>query len=452
MLRFAGEATLPAGLPFEGTVVGGLSSISYDATRDVYYALSDAQPNLGQGPFRFYTLRINTSDGALGAGATPGFRRDDPGPTRSVSVLAPGTVDPEGLTLTDRDTLVITSEGFATPATATTPANVVPPFVREFGLDGRQLRWDIDLPAYVDPVLGTRGVRNNLGLESAALTPNGRFLFTGFENALVQDGPASTLATGSPSRLLRIDAVTGALQREYVYPNHPVAEPPLPAGQFTVNGLVELLPRNAQFLLSMERSFSVGAFNTVRIHRVALAGATDVSGVADLDDAGTVRPVGKRLLVDLDNLGLTLDNLEGMTLGPRLPDGGRALILMSDNNFAAGQVSQFSAVLRATHRPVGVPRRSAPTYARPVLPALRDHRGKPAGLLRLVAALVALGLLMLAAPVLVPIARWAIRRAALTRVTSRSRRPPSRPGHGGQHRLARGVGVEVVPAADLAEG
>ena len=42
-----------------------------------------------------------------------------------------------------------------------------------------------------------------------------------------------------------------------------------------------------------------------------------------------------------------------------------------------------------------------------MLPALRDHRGKPAGPLRLVAALVALGLLMLAAPVLVPLLRWA---------------------------------------------
>jgi hypothetical protein len=43
-----------------------------------------------------------------------------------------------------------------------------------------------------------------------------------------------------------------------------------------------------------------------------------------------------------------------------------------------------------------------------VLPALRDHTGKPAGPLRLLAALVALGLLMLAAPALIPVARWAI--------------------------------------------
>ena len=42
-----------------------------------------------------------------------------------------------------------------------------------------------------------------------------------------------------------------------------------------------------------------------------------------------------------------------------------------------------------------------------MLPALRDHRGKPAGPLRLLAALVLVGMLMIAAPVLVPVLRWA---------------------------------------------
>src|SRR5215208_769099 len=67
-LAYAGESTLAAGLTYEGTAVGGLSSITYDAERDRYYALSDAQPNLGQGPVRFYTLTVDTSDGALDAG------------------------------------------------------------------------------------------------------------------------------------------------------------------------------------------------------------------------------------------------------------------------------------------------------------------------------------------------------------------------------------------------
>src|SRR5215218_3195199 len=58
-LAFSGESTLAAGLVFEGAVVGGLSSITYDAERDLYYALSDAQPNLGQGPVRFYRLSVD---------------------------------------------------------------------------------------------------------------------------------------------------------------------------------------------------------------------------------------------------------------------------------------------------------------------------------------------------------------------------------------------------------
>lgn len=43
-----------------------------------------------------------------------------------------------------------------------------------------------------------------------------------------------------------------------------------------------------------------------------------------------------------------------------------------------------------------------------MLPALRDERGKPAGPLRLVAALVVLGMLALAAPAVVPVVRWVV--------------------------------------------
>ena len=64
--EFRGESTLPAGLVFENTVVGGLSSIAYDAGRDVYYAISDDQGSLG--PVRVYTLTIDVVDGHLEPG------------------------------------------------------------------------------------------------------------------------------------------------------------------------------------------------------------------------------------------------------------------------------------------------------------------------------------------------------------------------------------------------
>ena len=41
--------------------------------------------------------------------------------------------------------------------------------------------------------------------------------------------------------------------------------------------------------------------------------------------------------------GIPLDNVEGMTFGPNLPDGRRSLILVSDNNFDPLAFTQFLA-------------------------------------------------------------------------------------------------------------
>jgi hypothetical protein len=331
-LEYLGDTTIAAGLPFDGTVVGGLSSITYDASRDVYYALSDDQ---GAGftptstPSRFYTLHIDVSDGSLDAGDVTVLSTttllgldSEPFPAQSL--------DPEGMTLTPQHTLVVTSEGISNRG--------IPPFVREFSLSGQELR-DLPVPGYFDPTDPSVGVRNNLGFEAAAVTPDGQRLVVGTENALVQDGPAATTSTTSPARILSYHIGHGGSDREYVYDTDPVSAP---SPVFTVNGLVELLPLNEQFMLAMERSFSVGVGNDIRIFRLALPGATNVSGVPDLDDVTGLRPAQKTLLLQLPATvgGQPLDNVEGMTLGPLLPDGRRAVLLVSDNNFTPGQDSQ----------------------------------------------------------------------------------------------------------------
>jgi len=327
-LQFLGEQVFPTATQFGGTAFGGLSGFAYDERRGVFYALSDDQVGA-----RFYTLRIDVSGGAPAVQILAVTTLRD----ASGEPFAPFSLDPEGLALTKDDTLVLTSEGFAN--------SLIDPWVREFGLDGRQLSVLPVPPAFLPIAGATRGVRQNLGFESAGTSPNGRFLFTGTEAALVQDGPPATVAAGSPARLLRYNLQTQTLDRQYVYWTDPIAEPPVPATQFAVSGLVELLPLNNQFLLAMERSFSVGApgtGNTIRLYRVALPGADDVNGfdsVATL--LGDVRAASKTLLLDLDALGIPLDNLEGMAFGPDLPDGRRSLVLVSDNNFAPAQFTQF---------------------------------------------------------------------------------------------------------------
>jgi hypothetical protein len=232
---------------------------------------------------------------------------------------------------------VLTSEGDT--------SRLIDPFLRFYGVDGRFLG-SLPVPSYFLPTAnGSSGIRNNLAFEPAGVPPNGRFFFTGTENALFQDGPAATFAGGSPSRILRYSLPTERLDRQYVYWTDPVFQAPIPPTQFSVNGLVELLPLNNEFLLAMERSFSVGVpgtGNEIKLYEVALPGADDVNGIESLAQVlGSIRPAQKTLLLDLGTLGIPLDNVEGMTFGPDLPDGRRSLVMVSDNNFAGTQFTQF---------------------------------------------------------------------------------------------------------------
>jgi hypothetical protein len=332
-LEFLGQAIIPTGTTFAGTQVGGLSSITYDADRGVYYVLSDDRSQIN--PARFYTFRIDL-DGA--------FDASDLHIAGVTTLEAPGggpypifSLDPEGLVLTKDGQLVLTSEGDT--------SRLIAPFVRLYDLQGHPVG-SLPVPSrYLPTADQSSGIRNNLAFEPAAVAPNGRSFFTGTENALFQDGPAATLTNGSPSRLLRYNLQTGRLDREYVYVTDPIAEPPIPATNFAVNGLVELLPLNNEFLLAMERSFSVGVpgtGNEIKLYRVALPGADNVEGLDSLAGSlGSIRAAQKTLLLDLGTLGIPLDNVEGMTFGPTLPDGRRSLIMVSDNNFAASQFTQF---------------------------------------------------------------------------------------------------------------
>src|SRR4051812_6087080 len=65
-LRFLGELDIPTkSLEVDGTTVGGLSGLAYDARRNVYYVISDDRGEFG--PARFYTVRIDIGlDGVRG--------------------------------------------------------------------------------------------------------------------------------------------------------------------------------------------------------------------------------------------------------------------------------------------------------------------------------------------------------------------------------------------------
>jgi hypothetical protein len=133
-----------------------------------------------------------------------------------------------------------------------------------------------------------------------------------------------------------IDPERSLLVSEHVY----VMDPP-PEGTLS-HGLVELLAIDqGGHFLSLERSFGSQGF-TAKLFQISTGSATDTSRIETLKgDLATIQPIRKRLLLDLAQLGIPLDNLEGMTLGPQLPDGSRSLLLISDDNFRTEQSTQF---------------------------------------------------------------------------------------------------------------
>jgi glycerophosphoryl diester phosphodiesterase len=323
-LDFLGQAVTPFGTGFGGLQIGGLSALTYDAESDAFLALSDDRTPQA----RFFTVRLDLSDGMLSTG-DQSFTGVQVLADANGRPFANGALDPEGLAITEDGSFYFSSEGDANA--------LVAPLVGTLSAFGTQTG---SLPVGGDHLPAANqasGIRNNLAFEALTLSPDGQRLFVGTENALYQDGPAADLYTGSPSRVVEYSTATGRQVAEYTYRTEPVQDAPSPAGAFSNNGLVELLALDDRgTLLALERSFSTGVpGNDIRL----FLARPDPAGA---DATGCV-PLRKELVLDFDDLGITLDNVEGMTFGPELPDGRRTLVLVSDDNFSETQVTQFLA-------------------------------------------------------------------------------------------------------------
>ena len=183
------------------------------------------------------------------------------------------------------------------------------------------------------------------------MTPDFKFVFTANEQALKQDGDQATIAHGSPVRIVKYSK-SGKVLGHYPYLVSPV---PNPTGLRTLkggNGLVELLALDENTLLTMERSWVATLKKVyIRIYQVNLEEGVDVSLVESLRTVGKDIPFLKKTLVlDLETLlplpdeeYRSLDNIEGMSFGPDLPDGSQTLFLVSDGNFNKTQRTLFLA-------------------------------------------------------------------------------------------------------------
>ncbi|MGB7248353.1 MAG: esterase-like activity of phytase family protein [Phormidesmis sp.] len=343
-----GSYTLPK-QSFESEPIGGISAIAYDIRRDRLYALSDNRDRP-----RFYTFTATglTTDAPELTVESVTYLKDAQG-----NPYPSGSLDPEGMALTPRATLLISSEGSFRQQTA--------PTIGEYDIATGQLQTALPVPKRylptseaasseannlepVEPVLEptqTQGVQENLSFEALAINVSSGTggiyepyrLFVATEGPLLQD---LDFAPDVPykNRLLHytIDPYQTTLISEHLY-----SMDLAPTGA-VLHGLSEIavLDQGGHFL-GLERSYGFQGF-ALKLYQLASGGATDISAIASLRngsgiDPSSINPIRKELILDFASLPVTLQNYEAMAFGPSLPNRSRSLLVMSDDNFDADQ-------------------------------------------------------------------------------------------------------------------
>jgi hypothetical protein len=337
---YLGQVAVPRGYLFDDTTVGGLSAISYDPGRQVYYVISDDRS--AKNPARFYSVRITFPDNKLGAvewvATTPlldlGGKPFAPlSPNAMPPVIPP---DPEGIAFDERRQQLYWSSEGERITTDTPHPLLLDPWVRVAGLNG-DYRGEFVLPSMLNVSADSTGPRQNHGLEGLTLSPSGTSLWAGMEAPGYNDGEPPTSEHGALTRVTRIDVDTGTATVQYAYPLDSVS-----AGPRGDNGLSDLVALDDENFLVVERGF--GTHAVARIYRASIAGADNVLGRPSLN-APAPKTMTKTLVADLSKLPEIghLDNIEGITLGPKLSDGRQSVVLVTDDNFSPTQVTQFYA-------------------------------------------------------------------------------------------------------------
>ena len=333
-LKFLGEYDIPYNLKYKTTTVGGLSGIDYDVKHNLYYLICDDKSE--KNPARFYTAKIFVTKKGI----------DSIRFTDVINMLQPDnslypnnkqdawhTPDPEAIRYNPiTKQLVWSSEGERIVNDKDTILEN--PSVITISTKGKYVS-NFELPDLFFMKPTANGPRQNGVFEGMSFADNYKTVFVNVEEPLYEDGLRADLVDNNAYiRILKFDAATKKNSAQYAYKLEPVAYPANPSTAFKINGVPDILSIGNNKLLVIERSFSSGRLPcTIKVFIAGLDSATNIKQVSSLTKNNNFVPVTKKLLLNMDTLGIYIDNIEGVTFGPVLPNGHKTLLFISDNNF-----------------------------------------------------------------------------------------------------------------------
>lgn len=339
-LKFINSIEIPYNQNFKKTKIGGLSGIDYDKKQDIYYLISDERSQVN--PSRFYTAKIHLKNDELQAidFQETNTLKNQEGKIFGNWLSSPETsADPEDIRYNPKKkSLIWSSEG---ARVLSTDKNVLQnPSISFMDLKGNYQN-QVTLPSNLEMQKEEKGPRNNGTLEGITFDKNYKNIYTVVEEPLYDDGDKATVEKGALIRFYKFNVKTKKNTAQYTYQLEAIAKAPNPKDGFAVNGVSAIQYYSEEQLLVVERSYSVGTQAcTVKVFLCDLSKATDVKDIASLQNQ-SIEVASKKLILNMDDLGIFIDNIEGVTFGPKLSNGKQSLLFVSDDNFSDKQKTQI---------------------------------------------------------------------------------------------------------------
>jgi hypothetical protein len=332
-LRLIAEQNIPTGEKYKETEIGGLSGIVFDQNKKRFYAVCDDRSQINNARVYEFDFKLDEKNFSINPTNVLILKNKDGQPFKKMMV------DFEGITIVNNE-FVLSSEGGLNHV----PTAILPEIMR-FSRDGNYLG-SLEIPEKFLPTKdfdSKQGARDNLVFEALSSTPEGKYIFAGMEESLLQDGATSNPKYASTTRIVLYNDLKPI--KEFAYLLDVV--PSIPVGGLTVGetGLVDFAAIDENNFYSMERAYLMLAKKQViKIFKNHIDDKT--TDISKIESIKKFKPtiVTKTLFANIEDLGVKPDNIEGLCFGPLLANGHQTLIAISDNNFSKTQRTEVLAL------------------------------------------------------------------------------------------------------------
>ncbi|WP_431165568.1 esterase-like activity of phytase family protein [Tenacibaculum halocynthiae] len=329
-LNYLDEHVVGDSILFKNNMVGGLSGIDYSNNK--YYMVVDDSSNP-----RIFVSKIAIEQNKI---STINFIDVISVKDSTSLFFKNNALDLESVFIDNENNINLTSEGNINGGKR--PSIFVIDSLGKF-------KKEVRIPSYFKNIDFGKP-KHNAAFESSTKSIDKSGFWVAMEGPLGVDGEEPTFeVTSSPIRISYFDSTSNKATKQYAYQLEKIDKPA--KGNINLNGVTAILQYTNDSFFVVERIYQSGYGshgNTVRIFKATVqSNTTNTLEIQSLKKEKFIS-LKKELLFDFTSVkekltGGIIDNIEGITFGPTLPNGNQSLLLVSDDNFQkyGKQLNQF---------------------------------------------------------------------------------------------------------------